>query len=273
MNFNDKFNTIVEKNNSLLCIGLDPDMEKLPLHLQNDPDSFFAFNKAIIDATHDLVCCYKPNIAFYAAFGEKGLQSLIATTTYLKEHYSDIPILLDAKRGDIGNTAEKYAGEVFDVIGADGVTVNPYMGQDTLEPFLNRRDKGIFVLCRTSNAGAGDFQDLEVDGTPLYMRVAKSVATWNQQFGNCAMVVGATWPEQLAKVRELVPDMPLLIPGIGSQGGDLEKTLQNGLTQDKKGLLISVSRGILYASSGEDFAQKAREKAAEIQDTINNYRQ
>ena len=261
--------------NSLVCVGLDPEPSNFPTHLRNDPDAVFAFCRAIVDATADLVCCFKPQIAHFAALGaEDALQRLIA---HIHSAHPGIPVILDAKRGDIGSTAQHYATEAFDRYGADAVTANPYLGRDSVQPFLDRADKGVVILCRTSNPGAGDFQDLLVSdssgaGRPLYQRVAETIARdWNGN-GSCALVVGATWPEQLRSVRTIVGDMPLLIPGIGAQGGDVEAVVTNGRTADGGGLVISSSRAILYASSGEDFADAARTAALELRDTINRYR-
>lgn len=293
MNFLQKINNTINKNNSLLCIGLDTNIKKIPEHLLKSEDPIFKFNKAIIEKTFDLICCYKLNIAYYSADGLKGLESLIKTIGYIHDRYSDVPVILDAKRADIGSTSEQYAKEVFDVINAEAVTVNPYLGFDAIEPFLKYKDKGIIILCRTSNPGASDFQDLIIkaqepkvaiethlrggsDRTPLeiplYMQVAEKVVEWNKKYGNCLMVVGATWPEELKKIREIAPEMFFLVPGIGTQGGDLENTLKNGLTKEKSGLIIHSARAIIYASSGEDFAEKAREKAIQMRDSINKYR-
>ncbi len=255
---------------SLVCVGLDPEPAKFPAHLRDDPDAVFAFCRDIVDATAEFVCCFKPQIAHFAALGaEDALQRLI---TYIHAAHPGVPVILDAKRGDIGSTAQNYATEAFDRYRADAVTANPYLGRDSVQPFLDRADKGVVILCRTSNAGAGDFQDLMIDGRPLYQHVAQSVARdWNGH-GNCALVVGATWPEQLREVRAIVGDMPLLIPGIGAQGGDVEAVVKNGATADGTGLIVSSSRAILYASSGADFADAARTAAQELRDTINRYR-
>ena len=274
MNFLQKLNKSIQRNNSLLCVGHDPVITKLPSHLQqNSPeDAFFFFNKAIIDATHDLVCCYKPQIAHYSAEGTRGLEALLKTIKYLKKTYSNIPIILDAKRADIGSTSEEYAREAFENIGADALTVNPYLGLDSLEPFLKRTDKGVIILCRTTNPGAKDFQDLLVKGEPLYLHVARKVVEWHIKYGNCLLVVGATWPEELKKVREIAPKLFFLVPGIGAQGGSLKKVIKAGLNKDKKGLIIHISRSIIYASNGKYFAKKAREKATSIRTEINKYR-
>lgn len=269
MNFYQKLDAITEKNNSLLCVGLDSDVEKLPAICKKEEHPQFFFNKAIIDATHDLVNAYKPNTAFYESRGLSGIEALKLTCDYIKQTYQDIPIIIDAKRADIGNTNEGYVAFIFDYLGADAVTVHPYLGREALQPFLDQKDKGIIILCRTSNPGSGEFQDLTVDGKPLYQRVAENVAkTWNAN-GNCAVVVGATYPEELAAVCAIVGDMPILIPGVGAQGGDVEKTVKaNG----SKRAMINSSRGILFASSGDDFAEAARAEAQKLRDTINQFR-
>ena len=261
--------------NSLVCIGLDPEPSKFPAHLRDDPDAVFAFCRALVDATAEFVCCFKPQIAHFAALGaEDALQRLIA---HIHSAHPDVPVILDAKRGDIGSTAQHFAAEAFDRYAADAVTVNPYLGRDSLQPFLDRADKGVVILCRTSNTGAGDLQDLIVnDGAggarPLYQHVAQIVARdWNAD-GNCMLVVGATWPEQLREVRAIVGEMPLLIPGIGAQGGDVEAVVRNATTADGTGIVISSSRAILYASNGEDFADAARNAAKSLRDEINRYR-
>lgn len=259
-----------KKNQSLVCVGFDPELSKFPAHLKNHPDALFEFHKAIVDATADLVCCYKPQIAHFAALSSE--ESLLRTINYIHDTYPGIPVILDAKRGDIGSTAERYAIEAFDRYQADAVTLNPYLGRDSIQPFLDRKDKGVILLCRTSNKGAGDFQDLISDGKPLYQHVAKTVAEqWNEH-GNCMLVVGATWPRQLADVRNIVGDMPFLVPGVGAQGGDVEAMVKNGKTVNGDGLVISSSRAILYAGSGEDFASAARQATLALRDEINRYR-
>jgi len=256
--------------NSLVCVGLDPEPAKFPAHLRGAPDAVFEFNRAIIDATADLVCCFKPQIAHFAALrAEDALEKLIA---HIHENHPGIPVILDAKRGDIGSTAANYVIEAFDRYRADAVTVNPYLGRDSVQPFLDRADKGVIVLCRTSNPGAGDLQDLNVDGRPLYQHVAEKVAReWNGH-GNCALVVGATWPQQLREVRDIVGDLPLLVPGVGAQGGDVEQMVANAKTSDGHGLMISSSRAILYAGDGENFAAAARTATLDLRDSINRYR-
>ena len=264
------------RNDSLLCVGLDPDLarvvERLPAHLKDRPDSIVRFCKAIIDATADLACAFKPQIAYFAALGAE--DQLEEICRYLRTAYPHIPLILDAKRGDIGATAQQYAREAFERYGADAVTVNPYMGFDSVEPYLAWQDRGVIVLCRTSNAGGSDLQFLDVGGQPLYQHVARLVAEkWNRN-GQCALVVGATFPGELAQVRAIVGDMPLLVPGIGAQGGDVEATVRAGRTQDGTGMMISSSRAILYAvpGEGEDFVAAARRVARETRDEINRYR-
>jgi orotidine-5'-phosphate decarboxylase len=272
MNFIDKLNAAWASNDSLLCVGLDPDLARLPAHLQGEPDGIVRFCTAIIDATADLACAFKPQIAYFAALGAE--DQLEAICKYLRETYPQIPLLLDAKRGDIGATARQYAREAFERYGADAVTVNPYMGFDSVEPYMEWPDRGVIVLCRTSNAGGSDLQFLDVGGQPLYQHVARLVAEkWNRN-GQCALVVGATFPEELAQVRQIVGDMPLLVPGIGAQGGDIEATVRAGRTAGGAGMMINSSRAILYATpeAGEDFAAAARRVALETRDTINRFR-
>ena len=255
---------------TLVCVGLDPEPAKFPPHLRDDPDAVFAFCKDIVDATADLACAFKPQIAHFAALGaEYALERLIA---HIHEAHPGVPVILDSKRGDIGSTAQHYVTEAFDRFGADAVTVNPYLGRDSVQPFLDRGDRGVVVLCRTSNPGAGDLQDLVVDGRPLYVHVAEKVAReWNGN-GNCALVVGATWPRQLAEVRAVVGDAPFLVPGVGAQGGDVPELVAAAKTADGTGLIVSSSRAILYAGNGEDFADAARQAAADLRDEINRYR-
>lgn len=260
---------------SLVCVGLDPEPAKFPAKFANDPDAIFAFCRDIADATAEYACAFKPQFAHFAAHGaEDALQRLVA---HLHAAHPGIPVILDAKRGDIGSTALQYAVEAFDRHGADAVTANPYLGRDAVQPFLDRTDKGVVILCRTSNPGAADLQDLRVaaaDGTsrPLYVHVAETVARdWNAH-RNCALVVGATWPAQLGEVRAIVGDMPLLVPGIGAQGGDVEAVVRHGATADGTGLLVSASRSILYASGGDDYARAAADAARTLRDAINRHR-
>ena len=267
-----KLSSIEKTNNSLLCVGLDSDIKKLPAQFKNSPTPQFDFNKAIIEATHDLVASYKPNSAFYEARGEQGIKELKMTMDYLHEHYPEIFTVLDAKRADIGNTNEGYLQFIFDYLGFDSVTLHPYLGSEALAPFLKRSDKVSIILCRTSNPGAREFQDLLVDGEPLYQRVAKKViGEWNNN-NNCFMVIGATYPEEMALVRKIAGDMTFLVPGIGAQGGDVEKTVKAGLNSQKAGMIINSARGIIFASSGEDFAERARAEAMKLRDEINRWR-
>jgi orotidine-5'-phosphate decarboxylase len=259
-----------EKNDSLLCVGLDPEIERFPPHILAGPSPIFQFNKAVIDATADLVCAYKPQFAHYAAYEAE--DQLERTIDYVHRTYPGIPVILDGKRGDVGNTAERYAIEAFERYGADALTVNPYLGGDSLEPFLKHPDKGVVILCRTSNPGARDLQDLEVGARRLYHVVAELAATrWNTR-GNCALVVGATYPRELAEVRRIVGDMPLLLPGVGAQGADVAQAVHNGQTRAGTGLLVSSSRAILYGSqgaTGEDFAARVRAAAEALRGEIN----
>lgn len=261
---------------TLVCVGLDPEPAKFPAHLRGQPDAVFAFCAAIVDATAGFACAFKPQIAHFAALGEEdALRRLIA---HIHARHPGIPVILDSKRGDIGSTAQHYAHEAFDRYGADAVTVNPYLGRDSVQPFLDRADRGVVILCRTSNPGATDLQDLIVeDGTgqrrPLYQHVAATIANdWNAH-GNCLMVVGATWPAQLAELRAIAGDVPFLVPGVGAQGGDAAAVVRNGATADGTGLLISSSRAILYASQGEDFADAAAGAARALRDEIRAARQ
>lgn len=264
---------------TLLCVGLDLELEQLPTARDTSDveTAFFTFNAAIIDATAGLVCAYKPNAAFYERHGAAGWNALARTIAYVHSSYPDVPVLLDAKRGDIGNTAQAYADAVFDTLQADAVTLHPYLGSDALQPFLKRADQGCFILAHTSNPGASEFQDLTLraaDGTeePLYLAVARRVAThWNTN-GNCALVVGATYPEQLQAIRQVVGDLPILIPGIGAQGGDLAAVVNVGLDSQGAGLLISASRSVTYASRGADFAEAARREAERLRDQIETLR-
>jgi len=259
-----------QQADTLVCVGLDPEPAKFPAAFANDPDAVFRFCRDIADATAEYVCAFKPQIAHFAALGaEDALQRLIA---HLHAAHPDIPVILDSKRGDIGSTAQHYATEAFDRYAADAVTVNPYLGRDSVQPFLDRADKGVVILCRTSNPGAGDLQDLLVDGKPLYQHVAAKITReWNGH-GNCALVVGATWSEQLREVRAIVGDIPFLVPGIGAQGGDVEAVVTNAKTDDGTGLIVSSSRAILYASNGNDYAEAAAEAARALRDGINRYR-
>ncbi len=267
MNFIEKLTGAAGKNDSLLCIGLDPDPELMP-----DKLGIFEFNRAIIDATCDLVCAYKLNFAFYEVFGGEGFDILKRTVDYIP---NEIPVIGDAKRGDIGNTARTYAKAIFSNLNFDATTVNPYLGFDSIEPFIQYRDRGVFILCRTSNPGSADFQSLncktDKQSLPLFEMVAAKASQWNS-YGNIGLVVGATHPQELKLIRQSHPDMPLLIPGIGAQGGDLEKAIAYGVNANGEKAIISSSRQIIYASRDKDFAAAARESATELRDRINYYR-
>ena len=271
MNFMEQLRSAWAKNDSLVCVGLDPDLKKMPQHLLTGKNPVFAFNKAIIDATKDDVCAYKPNAAMYA--GNDAVGDLVMTIDYIHEVAPGVPVILDAKRADIGNTSAMYVREAFLQFHADAVTVNPYMGMDALKPFLDQADKGVIILCRTSNAGAKDVQELRLEsGEMLFERIAKLIATdWNYNH-NTMLVAGATYPEELGRIRGIVGETPMLVPGIGAQGGDLAGVLKNGLTADRTGLVINSSRGIIYASSGTDFAEAAGKAAKQLKDQINALR-
>lgn len=270
MNFMQALRARWSAADTLVCVGLDPEPAKFPARFAADPDAVFGFCRDIVDATAEYACAFKPQIAHFAALGaEHALQRLVA---HVHAAHPGIPVILDSKRGDIGSTAQHYAAEAFDRYAADAVTANPYLGRDSLQPFLDRADRGVVVLCRTSNPGAADLQDLVAEGRPLYQHVAEKVARdWNGH-GNCALVVGATWPQQLREVRAIVGDMPLLVPGVGAQGGDVAAVVGNAKTADGTGLMVSSSRAILYASRGEDFAEAAAVAARALRDEINRHR-
>ena len=257
----------MQKNKSLLCIGLDPDPLLLPENV-----TALEFNMAIIDTTADLVCAYKPNFAFYEAMGIAGMDTLKKTIEFIPR---DVPVIGDAKRGDIGNTAKAYAKAIFDYLECDATTVNPYLGFDSIEPFINYKEKGVFILCRTSNAGAVDFQSLPCNVPPvplhLFEIVARKAKEWNKN-GNIGLVVGATYPEELNLIRRNYPEMLLLVPGVGAQGGDLVTVIRHGIDAGKKGIIINSSRQILYASKGKDFADAARRTANKLKEQINLFR-
>lgn len=266
MNFNEKLAKASRKNKSLLCVGLDTDPSLLPEKI-----GVFEFNKAIIDATADLVCAYKPNIAFYEAMGISGLEVLRKTRDYIPP---EIPVIIDAKRGDIGNTAVAYAKSLFEYYNFDAVTANPYLGLDSLQPFIDYTEKGIFILCRTSNPGAADFQSLPVrtesNTRMLFEVVAEKVNSWNK-YGNLGLVVGATYPRELKLIRERYPEIPLLIPGVGTQGGELSEAVKYGTDKKHERTIINSSRQVLYASKGKDFALAARKAAEDMRSKINSY--
>ena len=265
MGFHDKLKLAWSSTDSMVCVGLDPDPAKLPESLTGR-DAIFHFCAAIVDATADLVCAFKPQIAYFAAVGaESQLEKLCE---HIRTNHSEVVLILDAKRGDIGPTAERYAQEAFVRYGADAVTVNPYLGSDTLEPFFAHAGKGVIVLCRTSNPGSADFQSLETADGPIFAHVARrAVSDWSRR-GDTALVVGATYPEELDVVRSIVGDMPLLVPGVGAQGGDIETTVRAGRDSSGYGMMINSSRAIMYASSGDDYTSAAQRAAADLRDQI-----
>ena len=267
MNFLEKLTNATRKNNSLVCVGLDPDVKLMPEGI-----GVYEFNRAIIDATSDLVCAYKPNFAFYEALGDEGIAALKATIKYVP---SDIPVIGDAKRGDIGNTSKAYATALFEVFGLDAATLSPYLGFDGVEPFLEYKDKGMFILCRTSNTGAVDFQSLKCEAPGgvqyLYEIVAAKAEEWNK-YGNIGLVVGATYPGELKIIRDAHPNLPFLIPGVGAQGGEIETTVRYGADKNGERAVVNSSRGIIYASKGKDFTQAARKAAMTLRDQLNAFR-
>jgi orotidine-5'-phosphate decarboxylase len=264
-------NTLLDagrRNRSLLCVGLDPDPARIPAGLRAAPDPVYAFCKAIVEATADLVCAFKPNIAFFEALGTHGHATLRRVIEAIPR---GVPVLLDAKRGDMGSTAAAYAKSLFEVLGADAVTLNPYLGSDSLGPFLRYADRGCLLVCRTSNPGSADLQDLELaGGGPFYLEVARRAqADWNAN-GNVGLVVGATYPNQLRMVRELCPELPILVPGVGAQGGDPRLAVRAAVDRHGERAIISASRSILFASEGDDFADAARREALRLRDEINS---
>jgi orotidine-5'-phosphate decarboxylase len=262
LKFTEQLNTRWTQTDSMLCVGLDPDPKRFPAHLRDQPDAIYQFCVAIVRASAEFVCAFKPQIAYFSDW--RAEDQLEAVIQYIHQHYPGIPVILDAKRGDIGSTAEHYAREAFERYKADAVTASPYMGLDSLEPYLAYQDRGLIVLCRTSNPGGSDLQSLELaSGERLFERVAALAAgPWNTH-GQLALVVGATFPNELKRVREIAPDLPLLVPGIGAQGGDVSATVDAGISAAGHGLIISSSRAILYAGAGEDFAQAAAKVAAQ----------
>ena len=268
MNIDSLYQQIKEKE-SFLCVGLDVDLNKIPPHLLNEKDPIFSFSKGIIDATHSFTVAYKPNLAFFEAYGLKGWQAFEKTIDYLNKNYPNHFIIADAKRGDIGNTAGRYAKAFFENFGVDAVTISPYMGRDSIEPFLSYKDKYAVLLALTSNEGSRDFQFLEDKGVPLYEKVLR-LSTKFKNSNKLMYVVGATKSENLIAIRKIVPDSFLLIPGVGAQGGNLKEVVQNGINSNC-GLLVNSSRGIIYASSGTDFSTKAAEKAFNMQKEMSKY--
>lgn len=280
--FIEKLHAAQIANRSWVCVGLDPDIERMPGPLLKYDEPFLPFLKAIIDATADLVCAYKPNLGFYLGLGAAGVIALERTIAYIPD---EIPIILDGKFNDIGHTASAYAEGAFGAFGADAVTTNPYLGEDSIRPFLTRSENAAFVLARTSNKSASDFQDLGVelglplsddgsnDPTLLYQIVVHQARMWNERFaGTCGLVVGATYPQELAQIRTLAPDLPFLIPGIGAQGGSLDAAVKYGPTRQELGPIINSSRGVLYASAGDDFAQAARVATDKLRQEISALR-
>ena len=260
--FRARLDTCATANDSFLCVGLDPVADKMPHHLKGN---VLEFTKAIVDATADLVCCYKPNFAFYGSLGETGWHILRATMEHIP---ASVPVIVDAKVGDIGSTAERYAHMFFSEIGADALTVNPYMGHDAVEPFLAYGDRGIFLLCLTSNTGAEDLETVSVDGgRPLYERVAEKAGEWNTR-GNIGLVVGATRADSIRSLRDIAPDLPFLIPGVGAQGGDLESAVSQAQLACGGGIIINASRSVIYASDGADFQEAARSAAESLRGDI-----
>ncbi|MDT8325459.1 MAG: orotidine-5'-phosphate decarboxylase [Bacteroidota bacterium] len=269
MQFYEKLDAVTVKNNSLVCVGLDTDPAKIPAHLRGEADGVIAFNRAIIEATADLVQSYKLNLAFYEALGREGYEIVRRTLAAIPE---EVVVIGDAKRGDIGNTSLMYAKAMFEDFGFDATTVAPYMGYDSVEPFLRHGEKGVFVLALTSNKGSRDFQYLEVDGAPLYTHVVRTVKSWNTN-GNIGFVVGATHPSELADIRAMAGDLPLLIPGLGAQGGDVAQSVRAGCTTAGTRAVFNSSRGIIYAGDGPDFADIARSAARDLRAQINQFRQ
>lgn len=267
-----KIDKIVRKNNSLVCVGLDSDVDKLPVHLRRAKFPQFDFNRAIIDATAHLVCAYKPNSAFYEARGEEGIKELKMTCDYLNQKYSEIVIILDAKRADIGSTNEGYVKYAFEYLNVDALTIHPYLGHEAIKPFLEREDKGAIILCRTSNPGAGEFQDLKIKNKALYQIIAERVVNYWDKNNNCLLVVGATYPKELSQIRKIAPHMYFLVPGVGAQGGNVQKTIEAGLDGSRAGLIINAARSIIFASDQTDFADKAKEETLKLKNEINLYR-
>ena len=262
--FVEKLDAACEANRSLLCVGLDPDPQLMPV------DDVFEFNRAIVDATCDLVCAYKPNMAFYEALGLHGLKALGETISHIRIVCPETIIIADAKRGDVGHVSDAYASAMFDHWGVDVVTVHGYMGRDSVEPFVSRDGRGAFVLCRTSNPGAIDFQDMKSsENMPLYQRVAGTVGGWGFN-GSLGLVVGATYPEEMKAVRRICPSLPILIPGVGSQAGDLRQAVANGTDASGRRAVINASRSVIYAGSGPDYAKAARREAMRLRDIIND---
>jgi orotidine-5'-phosphate decarboxylase len=266
--FSDKLNKVIKKRNSLLCVGLDTDIEHIPPFLLSELDPLFLFNKKIIEATREYVSAYKLNMAFYESLGIPGWELLEKTLSVIPK---DILIIADAKRGDIENTSRKYAETYFKTYSFDCMTVSPFMGFDSVEPFLEYKEKGIFILCLTSNSGAQDFQSLRVEGDALYLKIIQKVLEWNFTYGNCGLVVGGTQVKEIEDIRNIAGNIPFLIPGIGAQGGNLEQVVKYATDDNGFSVLINASRSIIYASSEMDFAEKSRQRAKHLRDQINMF--
>jgi orotidine-5'-phosphate decarboxylase len=259
LSFNERLNMLISQKASFLCVGIDPDMDKIPAHLHYEKNPIDLFVREIVEATKEHVVAYKANLAFFECEGQNGLEALQNLASYVP---NDVILILDGKRGDISNTAKKYTKAYFETLGADAITLNPYMGRDALQVFMEDTTKGSFVLSLTSNSGAADFQYLQIGTEPLYQYVAKKIREWNKN-NNCGLVVGATDPEELKILRRVIPDLPFLVPGVGAQGGNLKKVMEFGRDKDGLGLLVNVGRDILYQSAAKDFADKAKKRAAE----------
>ena len=279
--FGAKLRAAADRAGSLACIGLDPDLSRFPAHLRglNPGEAIVRFNAGIVEATADLVCAYKPNLGFYVEYGPAGIEALLETRRLIPEH---VPVILDCKVGDMASTATAYARGYLGTWGFDAITANPYQGEDALAPFFAYEGRGVFVLCKTSNPGSGDLQDLPVAGTvgadgtpePLYLTLAERAAAWDGRHPVAVgLVVGATYPEQLAAIRARCPSLPILLPGVGAQGGDLERSVRAGVDATGGNLLVSSSRGVIYAGAGHEFAERAREAALVLRDAINAVRQ
>ena len=269
MSFHERLRQVWRSKNSLVCVGIDPEVAKIPAHLHDEEEPYLAFGTGIVDATAPYVCAFKPQAAHFAAVGaEDQLAKLIA---YIQRNYPEIPVILDAKRGDVGSTAALYAKEVFERYGADAVTVNPYLGYESISPYLDYTDRGVIVLCRTSNPSSDWIQAVPLNNEPLYLSVARKVREWDKN-NQCMLVTGASFPEELGGVRRVIGDLPLLVPGVGAQGGDVESVLKMGLDADGYGLCISSSRSIIYAGNGSDFAAQAALAAKNLRDQINEAR-
>lgn len=270
----DRITDASKRADSLVCVGLDPDFNRFPAHLRElgPKEAIIRFNEAIINATKDVACAFKPNLAFYLAYGVPGIEALVETRAMIP---ADIPAILDCKAGDVGSTASRYARGIFDEWKFDAVTVNPFLGEDSLAPFLAYPDRGVIVLCKTSNPGSGEWQDLEIGegGEPLFLKLAERIARWAHDYpATVGLVVGATYPEQLAQVRARCPKLPILLPGIGAQAGDLQAAVASGLDESGGGLIVTASRSIIYAGSGADFAERARATAVTLRDDVNAVR-